>query len=310
MSTHASLPLRTLGTTGLQVTPICLGCAPLGNMSGTFPYTVSLEQALETIRALFAGPLNFADTAASYGENGESERRLGLVIREMGGLPPGFVLATKADRDMQTGDFSGEQMRRSIEGSLQRLGLERLQLVHLHDPEYTTFEAAMAPGGPVEVLLRYKEEGVIEHLGIAGGPLDLMTRFVETGLFEVALSHNRYTLLNREAETFWDTCQRRQVAILNAAPYGGGMLVKGPSAVPRYMYGPASGELLQRAFRLEALCARYSVPMAALALQFSLREPRIVSTIVGASHPERIAQTIALAEFPIPDELWDEALAL
>src|SRR3989440_11213513 len=103
---------RPLGSTGLQVTPICIGTAPLGSMPETFAYAVPEERALATIRAFFAGPFNFLDTAASYGD-GESERRIGSVIGELGGFPPGFVLATKADRDIQSGIFTGEQMLRS-----------------------------------------------------------------------------------------------------------------------------------------------------------------------------------------------------
>jgi D-threo-aldose 1-dehydrogenase len=286
------------------------GTSPLGNSPDVFHYSVGVEQALATIRAFFDSPINFVDTAAAYGQGesggGESERRLGKVLRELGGLPPGFVLATKADRDVQTNNFSGEQMHRSIEESLQRLGLEHLQLVYLHDPENSTFEDIMAPGGAMEVLQSYHKEGIIEHLGIAGGPIDLMTRFVETDLFEVAISHNRYTLLNTEANAFWDTCQRYGVAAVNAAPYGGGILVKGPSVFPRYMYSEASEELLQRTLRLEALCQRYHVPLAAAALQFSTRDPRIVSTIVGVSRPERIAETVALIEHAIPATFWDE----
>src|SRR6266700_4099285 len=109
--------LRSLGTTDLQVSALCIGCAPLGNMPDTFSYSVPEEQALATVRAIFQSPINFLDTAASYGD-GESERRIGLVLKEMGGLPSGYVLATKADRDLTSGDFSGEQMRRSVERSL------------------------------------------------------------------------------------------------------------------------------------------------------------------------------------------------
>jgi len=303
------LATRPLGTTGLQVTPFALGCAPLSNMPETFGYEVPETQALETIRALFAGPFNFIDTAASYGD-GESERRLSIVLRELGGLPPGFVLASKADRDIHTGEFTGVQMRRSVERSLRLLGQERLPLLYLHDPEHISFEEAMQPGGPVEVLLQCKEEGLFEHLGIAGGPLDLMTRFVETDLFEVAISHNRYTLLNREADAFWDTCQRHHVAAVNAAPYGSGILAKGPTAYPRYMYGAASELLLAHARQMETACARYHVPLAAAALQFSLKDPRISSTIVGISRPERLAATAELAQWQIPQELWSELDAI
>ena len=309
MTESVSLARRPLGKTGLAVTPLCIGCAPLGDMPETFDYGVSEEQALATIRAIFASPINFIDTAASYGD-GESERRLGIVLRELGGLPSRFVLASKADRDLHTGDFSGGQMRRSVERSLRLLGLDQLQLLYLHDPENTTFEQAMSAGGPVETLQRCQQEGLIAHLGVAGGPIDLMRRFVETGIFEAAISHNRYTLLNTEADAFWDVCLNYGVAAVNAAPYGSGILAKGPGAYPRYMYQDAPQSMLTRARQMEAICERYGVLLGAAALQFSLRDPRITSTIVGISRPERLTETITLAEYPIPTELWGELEAI
>ena len=180
---------RTLGGTGLSVSPLCVGCAPLGDMPETFDYSVDEDRACETLRAVLDSQINFLDTAASYGD-GESERRIGGMLEEMGGLPEGVVLATKADRDLTTGDFSGEQMRRSVERSLRLLGMDRLQLVYLHDPEHESFDHMMSRGGPVEVLTGLKEEGVIQHLGVAGGPIDLMIRFVETDLFEAVITHN------------------------------------------------------------------------------------------------------------------------
>src|SRR5215218_7121953 len=194
---------RPLGQTGLSVSPICVGCAPLGNMPETFEYSVSEQRAFDTLRAVFESPLNFLDTAASYGD-GESERRIGELLEEIGGLPEGYILATKADRDLHTGDFSGEQMRRSVERSLRLLGMDRLQLVYLHDPEHESFEHMMSDGGPVEVLRGLEEEGVIQHLGVAGGPIDLMIRFLETDLFEAVITHNRYTLVNRTADPLFD----------------------------------------------------------------------------------------------------------
>jgi D-threo-aldose 1-dehydrogenase len=301
--------MRHLGSTGLQVTPLCIGTASLGDMPETFDYSVPEERALATLRAFWDSPINFIDTAYSYGD-GESERRIGLALRERGGLPEGVVLGTKADRHLQTGDFSGQQIKRSVERSLRLLGLERLQLVHLHDPEHTTFDKAMAPAGPVEVLLDFKRQGVIEHLGVAGGPIDLMIHFVETGLFEVVITHNRYTLLNQSAAQLLDVASRRGVPVLNAAPYGSGMLAKGPAAYARYAYQDASQDLVERTRRIEEICERFGVPLAAAALQFSLRDPRITSTIVGVTRPERIEQTLKLAEIAIPDELWRELTML
>ena len=98
---------RPLGRAGLSVSPICVGCAPLGNMPETFEYSVSEQRASETLKAVFESPLNFLDTAASYGD-GESERRIEEVLEEGGGLPEGYVVATKAERDSSAGDFTGD----------------------------------------------------------------------------------------------------------------------------------------------------------------------------------------------------------
>jgi D-threo-aldose 1-dehydrogenase len=303
--TTPPLEQRVLGSTGLRVSPVCIGCAPLGNMPETFEFSVPEERALQTLRAIFQSPINFLDTAASYGD-GESERRIGLALREMGGLPAGYVLATKADRDLRTGEFSGDAIKRSVERSLRLLGLDRLQIVHLHDPEHTTVENVLSRGGPLEVLQRLKEQGVIGHLGVAGGPTAMEIQYVETGLFELVITHNRYNLLRRASTPLLDIAFARGVAVLSAAPYGSGILAKGPDAYPRYYYADAPPLMVERARRMEAICARYGVPLAAAALQFHTRDRRIASTILGMSRPERVQQTLDLIRHPIPDELWPE----
>jgi D-threo-aldose 1-dehydrogenase len=303
------LPFRQFGQTNLSVTPLCIGCSGLSSMPDVFGYAVSEEQALATLRTAFQSPINYLDTAAGYGD-GESERRIGLVLRELGGLPDDYVLATKVDRDATTGDFSGEQTRRSVERSLKLLGLDHLQIVFLHDPEVTTFENIMQPGGAVEVMLRYKEQGVIGHIGVAGGPIDLMMRYIETGTFEAVLTHNRYTLLNRAAEPLLQLATQHGIAILNAAPYGGGILSRRPENFPRYAYREADDVTLQRAQQMQAICDEYDVPLAAAALQFSMRDQRITSTVAGMTRPQRIAQTFDLACYPIPEETWERLEAV
>lgn len=302
-----TLEKSPFGSTGLEVPPLCLGTAPLGDMPEAFAYAPALDEALDTIRAAFQSPITFIDTAASYGD-GESERRIGMVIRELGGVPDGYVVATKADRDLTTQDFSGPQMRRSVERSLRLLGVDHLPLVYLHDPERESFEVITAPGGALEALQDLQQEGTIGALGIAGGPTPLMMRYVDTGAFTACISHNRYTLLNRSAEPILDQCADRGIGLCNAAPYGSGILAKGPSVYPRYAYQQADADMLHRAETLETICAEYGVPLAAAALQFSLRDPRIGSTIVGMTKPERIAQTLALAAFPIPEGIWPRLL--
>ena len=300
------MQLRPLGKTGFNITPICIGTSALGSFPAQYGYEVTTEKALATLRAAFDGPFNFIDTSNEYGNGGDSERRIGRAMAERGGLPKGFVLATKVDPLVGSNDFSGDRVKTSVSESLERLGLDRLQLVYLHDPEKISFEAGVAKGGPVEALVKLRNEGVIERLGVAGGPIDLMLRYLATDLFEAVISHNRYTLVDQSAEPLIEDARRRNVGFVNAAPFGGGMLVKGPDLQPKYCYAPASEATLDRVRKMERLCKARDVPLAAAALQFSLRDERIASTVVGMSEPQRIAQAIKLANWQIPDDLWSE----
>jgi D-threo-aldose 1-dehydrogenase len=298
-----------LGRTGLKVTPICVGTSPLASMSGLYGYEVAETRAVATVEAVFASSIGFIDTSNGYGTDGAAERRIGAAIRRHGGLPAGTVLATKVDPDPVTGDFSGARVRTSFAESLQRLGLDRIQLLHLHDPERLSFEQATAPGGPVEALVELRDQGVVEHLGVAGGPVALLQRFLDTGVFDVVLSHNRYTLLDRSAEPLFRAAHERGIGVLNAAPYGGGMLVKGPDRQANYAYGRRP-HAARAAAAMHAITAAAGVPLAAAALQFSMRAPFIDSTVVGLSSPERVQETLDLAQLAIPDALWPELDAL
>lgn len=300
---------RSFGRTGLTVSGVCVGTSALGSFPAQYGYEVDEETAVDTIRRVFDGPFTFIDTSNEYG-GGASEERIGRAIAERGGIPDGFVVATKVDPVPGSTDFSGDRVRRSVEESLERLGLDRLQLVYLHDPEKITFEEGVERGGPLEALIELRDEGVIEHLGVAGGPIDLELRYLATDAFDAVISHNRYTLVEQTAEPLIEDVARRGVAFVNAAPFGGGMLVKGPRAVPRYCYAPVGDATIDRVLRMEALCERHGVPLAAAALQFSVRDERVASTIVGMSQPSRVEETIALLAHEIPDELWAELLPL
>lgn len=293
------MPIRERDQATRRVTPLCMGCSGLGNTT-----KVSDEQATATIRAFFNSPMNFLDTAAGYGD-GTSERRIGIVLREMGGLPKNYVLSTKVDRHAETGDFSGEQTKRSLERSLELLGMDHLEIVLLHDPEYSNWEHVTQKGGAVDVLRDYQAQGVIDTIGVGMGPIDLTIRYLELGGFDAVLTHNRYTLLNRSAEKLIQYATERNMMILNAAVYGGGMLARGPKAFPQYMYRDADPVTLDRAIKMQELCSEYGVPLPAAAIQFSTRDPRITSTVIGMSRPERIQQTLDYAHHPIPAELWD-----
>jgi len=299
-----------LGKTGIEVTNICFGTSSLGDMPGTYGYAVDEERARATIRAIFDGPVNFLDTSRNYGM-GRSEARVGQVIRERGGLPEGFVISTKLDRDMETLRFDAGRARRSLEESLEALHLDHIQLLHLHDPEHAAdLDEITRKGGAIDELFKMKEEGLADAVGLAAGRIDIMMPILKDWPFDALISHNRYMLTNRNAEPMLELARERGIAFLNAAPYAGGVLAKGTAEHPRYVYQEGKEAFLAPVRRIEAICAQHGIPPGAAALQFSLREPRITSTICGVSKPERVAQTLEWASVPIPEAAWNELLAL
>jgi D-threo-aldose 1-dehydrogenase len=299
-----------LGRTGLTVTPLCFGASALGDMPDTYGYDVDAERAKATVRAIFDGKVNFLDTSRIYGM-GRSEERIGAVIRERGGLPAGFVLSSKLDRDPETNVFDAARARRSLEQSLAALGLERIDLLHLHDPEHSrSLAEATGRDGALSELFRIREQGLAKAVGLAAGKVEVMMPLLRDWDFDALITHNRFTLANRNAEEMLDLAQTKDIAVLNAAPYAGGILAKGSSDYPRYVYQEdASDAVLDPIRRIEAICARHRVPPGAAALQFSIRDPRVTSTICGVSKPERVAQTLDWAHFPIPEAVWEELKA-
>ncbi len=299
-----------LGRTGLSVSKLCFGTSAVGDMPEAFGYSVDADRANATLKTIFAGPVNFVDTARIYGY-GRSEERIGATLKEIGGLPEGFVISSKVDRDFESKAFDGARVRRSMEESLRALGLDRIPLMHLHDPEHAAnAEDVTKPGGALSELFKMKEEGLVEAVGLAAGRVDMMMQLLRDWDFDAIITHNRFTLANRNAEPMIDFCVSKDIAVLNAAPYASGVLAKGSNTHKRYAYREATQEMLDPIRRIEEVCERFGVPTGAAALQFSLRDPRVTSTIVGVSRPERIAQTLEWANWSIPDAAWVELLAL
>ena len=299
-----------LGRTDLSVSKICFGTSSLGDMPGTYGYDVSEDRARDTVRAIFSGPVNFIDTSRIYGL-GRSEERIGDVIRERRGLPRGFVLSTKLDRDPETNRFDASQARRSLEESLRALELDRIDLLHLHDPEHAdSLETTTGAEGALPELFRMKEEGLVKAVGLAAGTVGVMMPLLRDWNFDAMITHNRFTLANRNAEAMINFANSKGIAVLNAAPYAGGVLAKGSDSYPRYVYQEASEELLDPIRRIETICSKHGVPPGAVALQFSMRDERVTSTICGVSKPERVAQTLDWARWPVPQAVWDELASL
>jgi D-threo-aldose 1-dehydrogenase len=244
------------------------------------------------------------DTANGYA-SGRSEACLGTAIGRVG-LAGGTAVVTKVDADPVTGVFDGDRVRRSFAESLERLGLDRVPLLHLHDPYTLTLAEAMEPGGAVPALVRLRDEGAVDAIGIAAGPVRLLLEYVGTGVFDAVLTHNRFTLVDRSGEPVLRAAKERGMLAVNAAPFGGGILAGSARHRDRYAYRPATDETLRRVAAARLACSRHDVPMDAAALAFSTRSPLVDATVVGVSSVMRLRRLHELVATHVPDELLDE----
>jgi D-threo-aldose 1-dehydrogenase len=296
----------TLSRSGLTIPAICFGTTALGDMPDTYGYSVGADRARATLDAIFDGPIPFLDTSRNYGM-GESEKRIGDAIRARGVAPKSLVISSKLDRNMDTRKFDGDRAQQSLEESLKALGVSSIPLLHLHDPEYASdLNDVTKKGGALDALFRMKDQGLCQAVGLAAGRTDVMMPLLRDYDFDALISHNRFTLLNRQGTEMFELARSRNIAVINAAPYASGILAKGAAKAPLFAYMPAGDNIKSRANAIEAACAKYSVPMGAAALQFSMRSLLVASTICGVSSPERVQQTIDWANFEIPDALWKE----
>lgn len=299
-----ALETRALGTTGLQVTTVGIGGSPMGGMEGLYGHDTPHDDGVAAALRSLTSPFTLLDTSNAYSD-GRSEERIGQAIRELGGVPAGHIVATKVDADPETGAFGRDRVLRSFEESTSRLGLDRIDLLHLHDPEYhISIEEALGKNGAIAGLLELRDAGLAGAIGIAGGPAGEMARYVESGAFDVLLTHNRYTLVDRTGDALIDLAGARGMGIINAAPFGGGVLARGTRPGDRYAYGLGTQEQVNAAGRIKDYLDGIGIPIAAAALQFSVREPRIHTTLLGASKPDRIDEALRLLEVEITDETW------
>ena len=292
--------------TGLEVTELSFGTSSLGSMPDTYGYEVSEDRAQKTLNRFFQGPVNMLDTSRNYAM-GESEKRIGKAIKENGGWPNGFLLSTKLDRNMDTLVLDKNRVRESFEESLKTLNVDSVDILFLHDPEYAKdITDITKKDGAMDELFKIKNEGLAKAAGVAMGKVDIMFPLLKDWDFDVIINHNRYTLINREANEMYDYASSKNIAIFNAAPYAGGVLAKGPDNFKKITYQDATEDKLAPAREFEKVCKKYNVELGAAALQFSLRDNRITSTICGVTSVESIEKNLAWANAEISVEFWDE----
>lgn len=309
-----------IGRTAAAVTALGFGGASAGNL-----YTETTgEEATAAVDCAWAGGIRYFDTAPHYGL-GLSERRLGAALRHR--PREVFVISTKVGRmlepnprpagsDLAAGgfavpdtlrrrfDFSAAAVRRSLEGSLGRLGLDRADLVYVHDPDDHVDEAI---AGAIPELIRMREEGLVSAVGVGMNQWQAPLRMVrETGIDLVMLA-GRWTLLDRSGQPLVDECAARGVAVVAAAPFNSGLLARAwPGDGAYFDYGPATPQVLARARALAGICQRHGVSLPDAAIQFPLRHPAVVSVVGGMRSGEEVAATLARFATVVPDDAWTE----
>ncbi|MCT9093718.1 aldo/keto reductase [Streptomyces sp. ASQP_92] len=308
----------SLGASHCLVTALSLGGAALGNLFSP----LSDATAWGAVDAAWDAGIRSFDTAPHYGL-GLSERRMGRALRER--PRDAYTLSTKVGRileprdggggdDLAAGfavpathrrrwDFSADGVRRSIESSLERLGLDRVDIVYLHDPDDHA-EQALREAYPA--LERLRSEGVVRAIGAGMNRTALLTRFLRETDVDAVLCAGRYSLLDQEAadELLPEAAARGRSVVV------GGVFNSGLLADPRpgatYDYAAAPPELVERALRIKAVCAAHGVPLRAAALAFPLRHPAVAGVLVGARSPAEVIDAAAQFETSIPDALWEE----
>lgn len=314
VATAGPLPVRTVP--GLELTELGLGGAQLGNLY----QELSDEDAAATVERAWQAGIRHFDTAPHYGL-GLSERRLGAALRDR--PREEFVLSTKVGRLLEPDpsgagrlddegfavpattrrrcDFSRDGVRRSLEDSLTRLGLDRVDVAYLHDPE-EHWEQALREG--VAALAELRDDGVVRAIGAGSKFAGPLTELVREHDLDLIMCAGRYTLLE-QADELLDAAAERGVGVVIAGVYNSGLLaLPRPGADPKYDYGAAPPAVVERANALADVCEAHGVSLPEAAVAFPLRHPAVVSVVVGAAGPAQVDDAVDRYRRPIPEALW------
>ena len=328
--TDSDIPRRKLGRTGLEVTVLGFGSAPLGDIYEVLDDRV----AIETVTTAAEAGVNLFDTAPLYGQ-GSAEHRVGTALRRR---PKGsFVVSTKVGRLLTpapggrvrtsrfvgglefnvTNDYSYDAAMRSHEQSLHRLGLPAVDVVLIHDADAWTHGPEEGPkryreamDGAYRALAKLRSEGVIKGIGLGLNDPGYMARYLTDGDFDCILMAGRYSLLEQPAlAEVLPIAARKNVGVMLGGVFNSGILATGPVAGARYNYLPAPPEIIAKVASIERVCLSHGVPLATAAMHFPLGHPAVSSLALGAVKPEEVSRNAAAMRTMVPTALWRDLKA-
>ena len=292
---------RAIGRTNLSVTRLGFGSAEIGLL-----YTPVTDEAAEGIvRHAWELGVRYFDVAPLYG-SGVAETRLGRVLQTY--PRDAFTLSTKVGRLIEPDgtpifDYSRDGILRSIEASLERLGIDRIDILFIHDPD-NHWEPAIAEAYPT--LAELRSQGVVQAIGAGMNQAEMLTRFVREAEIDVLLCAGRYTLLDQGAlDELLPACVERSVSVVIGGVMNSGLLAN-PHPDSHFNYGPVPAEWLERAIRLRTVCDRHGVPLRAAAIQFPLAHPAVATIAAGVRTPPHLDEYPAFMRQVIPSELWTD----
>ncbi len=285
---------RPLGNTGLELSVLGFGASSIGAEFRP----IDVPEALRCVRVALDRGMNYIDTAAYYGR-GMSEVMLGRVLPE---IPrESYILSTKLGRYApQHFDFSARRVAESVDISLERMQLEHLDIVFCHDIEFVSLDQIVEETIPA--LRKEVEKGKVRFIGVSGYPMKIFHEMLERADLDVILTYNHYTLQNDMATALVEPCQRKNVGLINAAPFSARLLTSAP--LPEWHQ--STPEVREVAARAAAHCTQRGIDIAKLALQYSVAHKDFASCVTGSANPDRVSQWCDWIEEPMDDQLVAE----
>ncbi|MDQ2942713.1 MAG: aldo/keto reductase [Candidatus Dormibacteraeota bacterium] len=299
------------------MTVLGFGTAPLGGLYEA----LADDEAIRVVEAAWDAGIRFFDTAPQYG-NGLAEQRLGAVLSTKS--RDEYVLATKVGRLLRVGapaesanfpgapplnpvfDFSYEGVMRSVDESVERLGIDRIDILHIHDPD-EHFEEALS--GAYRALDQLRSDGTIKAVGAGMNQAEMLARFAREAQFDCFLLAGRYTLLDQVGlKDLLPLCIERGIAIIAGGVFNSGILAN-PKPGAHFNYGTAPDVLLQRAERLNEICEHHGVSLKAAAIQFPLAHPAVQAVLTGCRSVDELEENVEAFQTPIPGSLWEDLMA-
>jgi aryl-alcohol dehydrogenase-like predicted oxidoreductase len=292
-----TLERRRLGRTGMDVTVIGCGGVAIGSFHAD--ESVAEAEAVATVRRALGVGIDYVDTSPLYKD---SERRFGVALRTLGGLPPGTRISTKTGTHPdRRGDYSAAATRWSVENSLRLLGLDAVDLVLVHDPQ--SMEPVLAPGGAVDELERMRDEGKLRAIGLGCRQHDFHRSAIASGRFDAILTFADYNLVRQTASSLIDEAHAAGLGVILAQVVLAGSLAgPDPLANPHTAQRPDAAA----AHGWWAWAREREVPLQALAVQWALRNPKVGTILIGPKTPAEVEENVRAATTPLPDGIWAE----